>query len=295
MHLTYVGTSLSSQIRSYPLRSGSDDRFLRKYVAETESFAELKQHYVDKGPDIKPIRPEYLAATLCELASDDAMFFADTGTAVMWLARHIKGGKNRRLFGSFSWASMANAAPNAFGAQLAYPGRQTIAICGDAPNAFGAQLAYPGRQTIAICGDGGFTMLGMGDLLTQVERKTPVIHILLNNESLDFVSIEQQEAGYIPYGVGFKNPNFAAVAEAMGAKGIRIEEPDAVSDGLTEALAHKSGPVVVDVVVDPYALALPSHVPFHTIKGYTLSVAKQVLSGRMDSLIKTIEHNVRLL
>jgi len=122
-----------------------------------------------------------------------------------------------------------------------------------------------------------------------------VIHVLLNNESLDFVSIEQQEAGFIPYGVAFKNPNFAAVAQAMGAKGIRIEEPDAVSDGLTEALAHKTGPVVVDVVVDPYALAMPSHVPFHTMKGYTLSVAKQVLSGKMDSLIKTVEHNVRLL
>jgi pyruvate dehydrogenase (quinone) len=255
------------------VREKTDDHFLRKYVAETVSFAELKEHYVNNGPGIKPIRPEYLAATLCKLASDDAMFFADTGTAVIWLARHIEGGKNRRLFGSFSWASMANAAPNAFG----------------------AQLAYPGRQTIAICGDGGFTMLGIGDLLTQVERKTPVIHILLNNGSLDFVSIEQQEAGYIPYGVGFKNPNFAAVAEAMGAKGIRIEEPDAVSDGLTEALTHKSGPVVVDVLVDPYALAMPSHVPFHTMKGYTLSVAKQVLSGKMDSLVKTIAHNVRLL
>jgi pyruvate dehydrogenase (quinone) len=251
----------------------TDDRFLRKYVAETKSFAELKQHYVDKGPDIKPIRPEYLAATLSDLASDDAMFFADTGTAVIWMARHINGGKNRRLFGSFAWASMANAAPNAFG----------------------AQLAYPGRQTIAICGDGGFTMLGLGDLLTQVERKAPVIHILLNNGSLDFVNIEQQEAGYVPYGVGFKNPNFAAVAEAMGAKGIRIEEPDAVRDGLTEALAHKSGPVVVDAVVDPYALALPSHVPFHTMKDYTLSVARQVLAGRMDAVIKTMEHNVRLV
>jgi pyruvate dehydrogenase (quinone) len=251
----------------------TDDRFLRKYLAETESFAELKQHYVDKGPDIKPIRPEYLAATLSDLASDDAMFFADTGTAVIWLARHVNGGRNRRIFGSFAWASMANAAPNAFG----------------------AQLAYPGRQTIAICGDGGFTMLGMGDLLTQVERKTPVIHILLNNGSLDFVNIEQQEAGYVPYGVGFKNPDFAAVAEAMGAKGIRIEEPGAVRDGLMEALAYRRGPVVVDAVVDPYALALPSHVPLHTMKGYTLSVAKQVLSGRMDAVIRTMEHNVRLV
>src|SRR5467141_1897475 len=113
------------------VREKTDNRFLSKYVAETDSFAELKQHYVDNGPGIKPIRPEYLAATLCKLASDDAMFFADTGTAVMWLARHIKGGKNRRLFGSFSWASMANEPPNAVEAHLAYPGRQTIAICGD--------------------------------------------------------------------------------------------------------------------------------------------------------------------
>jgi pyruvate dehydrogenase (quinone) len=255
------------------VREKTDDRFLRKHLDATDSFAELKQHYVDKGPGIKPIRPEFLAATLCDLASDDAMFFADTGTAVIWLARHIKGGRDRRLFGSFAWASMANAAPNAFG----------------------AQLAYPGRQTIAICGDGGFTMLGLGDLLTQVERKTPVVQIVLSNESLDFVNIEQQEAGFVPFGVDFKNPNFAKVAEAMGAKGIRIEDPGDVREGLTEALAHKSGPVVVDAVVDPYALAMPSHVPFHTMKGYTLSMAKQVLSGRMDGLIKTIERNVALI
>jgi pyruvate dehydrogenase (quinone) len=251
----------------------TDGRFLEKHVAETKSFHELLQHYVVKGPGIKPIRPEFLAATLCELASDDATFFADTGTACMWLARHIKGGKNRRLFGSFSWASMANAAPNAFG----------------------TQLAFPGRQTIALCGDGGFTMLGLGDLLTQVERKTPVVQIILNNGALDFVNIEQQEAGFIPYGVQFKNPNFAKVAEAMGAKGIRIEEPGDVREKLTEALAHKSGPVVVDAVVDPLALSMPSHVPFHAAKGFTLSLAKQVWNGRLDTVIKTMERNVRLV
>jgi pyruvate dehydrogenase (quinone) len=164
-----------------------------------------------------------------------------------------------------------------------------------APNAFGAQLAYPGQQTIALCGDGGFTMLALGDLLTQVQRKTPVVQIILNNESLDFVNIEQQEAGMIPFGVEFKNPNFAKVAEAMGAKGIRIEDPGDVRDGLAEALAYKDGSVVVDAVVDPFALSLPSHVPFHAAKGFTLSIAKQVLSGRMDSVIKTMDRNVRLL
>jgi pyruvate dehydrogenase (quinone) len=255
------------------VREKTDGEFLARQIAHTESFHELLQHYVEKGPAIKPIRPEFLAATLSELASDDAMFFADTGTACIWLARHICGGKNRRLFGSFSWASMANAAPNAFG----------------------SALAYPGRQCIALCGDGGFTMLGMGDLLTQIERQTPVVQVILNNEKYDFVHIEQQEAGIIPFGVEFKNPNFAKVAEAMGAKGIRIEEPGDVREGLAEALAYKGGPVVVDAVVDPLALAMPSHSPFHTVKGFTLSFAKQVLSGRLDTVIKQLERNVGIV
>ena len=251
----------------------TDSGFLDKHVAGTKSFHDLMQHYVVKGPGIKPIRPEFLAATLSDLASDDALFFVDTGTACMWSARYFKGSKNRRIFGSFSWASMANAAPNAFG----------------------AQLAYPGRQTIALCGDGGFTMLGLGDLLTQVQRKTPVVQIILNNESLDFVNLEMQEAGIVPFGVDFKNPNFAKVAEAMGAKGIRIEDPGDVREGLAEALAYKDGPVVVDAVVDPLALSLPSHVPFHTAKGFTLSLAKQVWNGKMDEVIKTMERNIGLL
>jgi pyruvate dehydrogenase (quinone) len=251
----------------------TDTRLLEKHVAGTKSFHELLQHYVVKGPGIKPIRPEFLAATLSEVAADDAMFFVDTGTACIWMSRHVNGGRNRRLFGSFSWASMANAAANAFG----------------------AQLAYPGRQTIAMCGDGGFTMLGLGDLLTQVERKSPVVQIILNNGSLDFVNIEQQEAGFVPFGVKFQNPNFARVAEAMGAKGIRLEEPGDVKEALKEALAYADGPVVVDAVVDPYALSLPAHVPFHTAKSYTLSLAKQVLAGRFDDVIKTMERNVRLV
>jgi len=255
------------------VRERDNTSFLDKHLEQTREFDQLLNHYVEKGPGIKPIRPEYLAATLSALASDDAMFFADTGTACIWLARHIKGGPNRRLFGSFSWASMANAAPNAFG----------------------AQLAFPGRQTIALCGDGGFTMLGLGDLATLVERKARVVLIILNNESLDFVKIEQQEAGFVPFGVDFKNPNFARVAEAMGAKGIRLEEPGDVKEALTEALAYKDGPVVVDAVVDPFALSLPAHVPLHAAAGYTLSLAKQVLAGRLDDVIKTIEHNVRLV
>jgi pyruvate dehydrogenase (quinone) len=255
------------------VREKNDTSFLDKHLAETREFDELLSHYVDKGPGIKPIRPEYLAATLSAVAADDAMFFADTGTACIWMARHIKGGAKRRFFASYSWASMAHAAPNAFG----------------------AQLAYPGRQTIALCGDGGFTMLQLGDLPTLVERKARVVHIVLNNESLGFVKIEQQEAGFIPFGVDFKNPNFARVAEAFGAKGIRLEEPGDVKEAVKEALAYTDGPVVVDAVVDPYALSLPAHVPLHVAKNYTLSLAKQVLAGRFDDVIKTAERNIRLV
>jgi pyruvate dehydrogenase (quinone) len=255
------------------IRQRSDTQFFNKHRNETKEFHELLQHYVERGPELKPIRPEFFTATLSELAAPDAMFFVDTGTACMWAARHLRGGANRRIFGSFTWASMANAAPNAFG----------------------AALAFPGRQSIALCGDGGFTMLALGDLLTQVERRTPVVQIILNNGLLDFVNIEQQEAGFVPFGTNFKNPNFARVAEAMGAKGIRLEEPGDVKDALSEALAYKDGPVVIDAVVEPFALSLPAHVPFHTAKGYTLSMAKQVLTGHMDGVIKTIERNVHLV
>jgi len=266
-----IKSTVSALLKSVAAKS--ETQLLEKHVAGTKSFDELLQHYVVKGPGIKPIRPEFLAATLSEVAANDAMFFVDTGTACIWMARHVKGGRNRRVFGSFSWASMANAGANAFG----------------------AQLAYPGRQTIAMCGDGGFTMLGLGDLLTLVERKSPVVQIILNNGSLDFVNIEQQEAGFVPFGVKFKNPNFAKVAEAMGAKGIRIEEPGDLRAGLAEALAYKDGPVVVDAVVDPYALSLPAHVPVRTAIGFTLSVAKQVWNGKMDDVIKMAERNIRLI
>ena len=149
----------------------------------------------------------------------------DTGTPCIWAARHISYGRDRRMVGSFTWASMANASPNAFG----------------------AALSFPGRQAIALCGDGGFTML------------------------------------------------FSQVATALGARGIRVEEPGDVRDAMQAALAHTGVPVVVDMVVDRYALSLPSHIPAATAKGFTLSIAKQVLSGKMDDVIETVEHNVRLL
>ena len=160
------------------------DHFLREHVTQTEHARRRLGHYVTKGPGIKPIRPEYVAAVLSELADDDAVFTVDTGTPCIWAARHIEYGRDRRLFGSLTWASMASAAPNAFG----------------------AALSFPGRQAIALCGDGGFTMLALGDLLTQVQRKARVVSVIFNNGLLDFVNIEQQEGGFVPFGTDFVEP-----------------------------------------------------------------------------------------
>jgi pyruvate dehydrogenase (quinone) len=272
--LGLVGSVKDTVNALLPLVAENDDEnHLKNAVALTDKWNESLAEYVKRGPSLDPIRPEYLVATLDRVASDDAFFSVDTGTPCIWAARYLRAGARRSIFGSFTWASMANAAPNAMG----------------------AQLASPGRQTIALCGDGGFTMLGLGDLLTLVERKLPVVMLIFNNSSLEFVRIEQQEAGVAPFGTQYRNPNFATVAEAMGAKGIRIDQPANVEDGLREALAYRGGPVVVDAVVEPNALSVPSHVPLHTFTGFTLSTWKQVASGHPGTIIDEIEHNLGLV
>ena len=248
----------------------ADSKHLDKALEKTEKSREKMARYVTHGPDTKPLRPEYLTSTINEVADDNAIFSADTGTPCIWMARYIHGMRNRRLIGSLSWASMANAMSNAMG----------------------AALSHPGRQCIALCGDGGFTMM-MGDLLTIVERNLPVKVVIFDNGKLDFVHIEQEEAGLEPFGTEFKNPNFQKVAEAMGAFSVRIEDPKDVPDGVRAALSH-DGPAVIDAVVDPLALSLPPHITFGMAEGFSLSLAKQALAGRLDDVLETGVRNVRL-
>ena len=254
-------------------RKETDGNHLQRALERTREWDRSLAELATANASSKLIRPEYLVATLDRLAADDAFFSVDTGTPCIWAARYIHASAKRTIFGSFTWASMAHAAPNAMG----------------------AQLAMPGRQTIALSGDGGFTMLGLGDMLTLVERKLPVVIIVFNNASLDFVRIEQQEAGIPPFGVDFKNCSFAELARAMGAKGIRLDDASHVEDALQEALAHKGGPVVVDAVVDPYALAVPSHVPAHVARGFTLSAWRQIAHRDRKLIEEEIKHNLPLL
>jgi pyruvate dehydrogenase (quinone)/pyruvate oxidase len=118
------------------------------------------------------------------------------------------------------------------------------------PYAIGAQVAYPNRQVVAFTGDGSFTMM-MGDFATLVQHELPVKLIVMKNNTLGLIKWEQMlYLGNPEYGVDLAPVDFVKVAEAFGARGVRIEEPAQCRQQLKDALAMP-GPVVIECVVDP--------------------------------------------
>jgi pyruvate dehydrogenase (quinone) len=219
-------------------------------------------------PGKRPIHPQQIAKALSDQASEDAIFTCDVGLPTVWAARYLAMNGKRRLIGSFWHGSMANAMA------------QTI----------GAQTAFPGRQVISLSGDGGFTML-MGDFLSLVQLGLPVKVVVFNNGSLGFIELEQKSTGFLDTGTELKNPNFAAMAEAVGVRGIRLEDPADVDAGIAAALAH-DGPVLVDAVVNRMELAMPPKVTAEMAKGFSLYMVKAVMNGRTDEIIDLARTNL---
>jgi pyruvate dehydrogenase (quinone) len=186
----------------------------------------------------------------------------------VWAARYLAMNGKRRLVGSFWHGSMANAMAQALG----------------------AQSAFPGRQVVSLSGDGGFTML-MGDFLSFVQLSLPVKVVVFNNGALGFIELEQKSTGFLPFGTEFKNPSFAAMAEAVGVRGIRLEDPGEVDAGIAEALAHR-GPVLVDAVVNRTELAMPPSITMEMARGFSLYMVKAVMSGQTDEVIDLARTNL---
>jgi pyruvate dehydrogenase (quinone) len=220
------------------------------------------------APGKREIHPQQVAKAISDHAADDAIFTCDVGLPTVWAARYLAMNGKRRLIGSFWHGSMANAMA------------QTI----------GAQSAFPGRQVISLSGDGGFTML-MGDFLSLAQLGLPVKVVVFNNSSLGFIEIEQKSSGFVDFGTSFKNPNFAAMAEAAGIRGIRIEDPAQVEEGIAAALSH-DGPVLVDAVVSRMTLPIPPAITAEMAKGFTLYMVKAVFSGRTDDLVDLARANL---
>jgi pyruvate dehydrogenase (quinone) len=219
-------------------------------------------------PGRKPIHPQYLARLLSEAAAEDAVFTADVGTPTIWAARYLVMNGRRRLVGSWVHGSMANAMAHGIG----------------------VQAAQPGRQVISMSGDGGFTML-MGDLITLTQMKLPLKVVIFNNGVLGFVALEMKAAGFIESGVNLQNPDFAAMARAMGIHAVRVEDPGDLPNAVRDVLAH-DGPAVLDVVTATQELSMPPTIGAEQIKGFSLWVLRAVMSGRGDEVLDLAKTNL---
>jgi pyruvate dehydrogenase (quinone) len=250
------------------LKQGRDGRHL----------AQAREHYgkARKGlddlassrPGQKLIHPQQVAKAISDQAAPDAIFTCDVGLPTVWAARYLAMNGKRRLIGSFWHGSMANAMAQAIG----------------------AQSAFPKRQVISLSGDGGFAML-MGDFLTLAQQGLPVKVVVFNNGTLGFVELEQKATGFIPAGTDLKNPNFASMAESIGIRGIRLEDPAQVEGGIKAALTH-NGPVLVDAVVNRAELVMPPAITAEMAKGFTLFMVKAVLNGQADEVIDLAVSNL---
>ena len=216
----------------------------------------------------KPVHPQYVARVLDQLAAEDAIFTCDVGTPTIWAARYLTMNGKRRILGSFNHGSMANALPQAIG----------------------AQMSHPGRQVISMSGDGGFAML-MGDLLTLRQHELPVKMIVLNNHSLAFVELEMKAAGIVDYGTDLVNPDFTKIAEGAGLLGLRADTPDQVEPMIAQALRY-NGPALVEILVSRQELSMPPTITYEQAKGFSLFMMKAVLSGRGDEVIDLAKVNL---
>ncbi|OAG76310.1 pyruvate dehydrogenase/acetolactate synthase large subunit [Acetobacter malorum] len=259
-----VASTLDALLPLLPVRTDRShlDRSLELYAKARQGLDDLATG--GKGP----IHPQYLTRLVDQAAADDAIFTADVGTPTVWAARYLTMNGRRQLIGSFVHGSMANALPQAIG----------------------AQVAQPGRQVISLSGDGGFTML-MGDLITLTQEKLPVKLIIVNNGSLGFVAMEMKAAGYLETGVSLQNPDFATMARAMGLHAVRVENPADLPAAVDEILNHP-GPAVLDAVTNTQELAMPPKIEKAQITGFSLYALKAVMNGRGDEILDVARTNL---
>ncbi|WP_024514462.1 ubiquinone-dependent pyruvate dehydrogenase [Bradyrhizobium sp. Tv2a-2] len=250
------------------LKAKTERKHLDAAIAHYKSAREGLDSLAQGTPGRKPIHPQYLARVVSEQAADDAVFTFDVGTPTIWAARYLKVNGRRRMIGSLVHGSMANAMPQAIG----------------------AQAAHPGRQVISLSGDGGFSML-MGDLITLTQMKLPVKVVIFNNGVLGFVALEMKAAGFVDTGVDLANPDFAAMARAMGLFARRVEDPGELPSAMKEMLSH-NGPALLDVVTAKEELSMPPTITPAEVKGFSLWVLRAVMNGRGDQVIDLAKTNL---
>ena len=250
------------------LKQNSEDKHLRKSV---EHYGKARKALDDRATQGKAERgshPQYVAWEINELANENAIFTCDVGTPTIWASRYLRMNGKRRLLGSFAHGSMANALPQAIG----------------------AQLTAPDRQIVAMSGDGGISML-LGDLLTLHQLNLPVKIVVFRNDSLDFVELEMKAGGFLDFAVELKNPDFAALAESAGILGLKAEAAQDVRLMLQKAFKHH-GPALVEALVHRQELSMPPTITIEQATGFGMFMLKAVISGRGDELVDLAKVNL---
>jgi pyruvate dehydrogenase (quinone) len=265
----FVGDTKTTLAALLPKLSQNDnDKHLKPSLEHYQKTRKALDELAIVRSGKKPIHPQNVVRVLDELAAEDAIFSCDVGTPTIWAARYLTMNGKRRLLGSFTHGSMANALPQAIG----------------------AQVSHPGRQVVSLSGDGGLAML-LGDLLSLRQLDAPVKIIVFKNNSLAFVELEMKAAGILEFGTDLKNPNFAKMAEGAGLLGLTAETPAQVRPMIAQALKH-DGPALVEVLVDRQELSMPPTVTAEQVKGFSLFTLKAVLSGRGDKIVDLAKINL---
>jgi pyruvate dehydrogenase (quinone) len=267
--LGLVGDVYETLVAVRPLLNQKRDKgHLRASLDHYKKSRKDLDSYAVGEPGRTPIHPQYVAKVINDMSADDAIFTCDVGTPTLWAARYLKMNGRRRLIGSFSHGSMANALPQAIG----------------------AQEAFPKRQVICLSGDGGFSML-MGDFLSLRQLNLPVKIIVFNNGALSFVELEMKAAGILTHGTSLVDTDFSKLAHAAGVLGLRAERPEQVKTMLKQAIEH-DGAALVDIVVNRQELLIPPTIKLEQISGFTLYMIKAVLSGRGDEIVDLAKTNL---
>src|SRR3984885_13305974 len=246
-----------------------DDAHLKRFVSHYQDVRKGLDELAAGNPGRKPMHPQYVAKVEDELAADGAIFSCGVGTPTVWAARYLTMNGKRRLLGSFNHGSMANAMPQAIG----------------------AQITFPGRQIVTLSGDGGMAML-MGELLTLQQLKAPVKIIVYQNDALSFVELEMKAVGVISFGTNLVNPDFATLADACGIFGRNVEDPGDLEEALRAAFDHP-GPALVSVKVANQELSMPPTIDFEQAKGFGIYLVKAMLNGRGDEILDLAKTNLR--
>lgn len=208
------------------LKPKEDKAFLTQVLEDWEVIKKKMQEPVENPGKEDCIRPEFMMATLDKLAADDCIVTVDTGMNNVWTSHYLTPGKDRRMIGSFTHGSMANALPMAIG----------------------AKFTMPDREVISISGDGGLAML-MGEMLTIAQYKLPVKILVADNRALAFVKWEMELAGLTPNETNLVNPDFAEVAKAIGFQAQTVNKPEDL-EGAMRSWLSADGPALLSVVTD---------------------------------------------